>query len=583
MRKTKIVCTLGPAVDKEDILKKLILKGMDVARLNFSHGTHEQHKKRVDMLKKVREELGKPVALLLDTKGPEIRIGKFENNEVLMETGKEFTFIVEELPGNEKMVSVSYKELYKDVKKGSKILINDGLVELEVTKIQGTNIVCVILNGGVISNNKGCNVPGTNINLPSLTSKDIDDIKFAIENELDFIAASFVRKAADVIEIKKVLDKNKGQAIKVIAKIENREGIENIDEIIKVSDGIMVARGDLGVEIPVEEVPIAQKTLIEKCYMNGKPVITATQMLDSMIRNPRPTRAEANDVANAIYDGTSAIMLSGETAAGSYPIEAVETMARIADRAETSINYAERFAKTLYNNMSSVTNAISHATCTTAQDLKAAAIITFTHTGNTARMISKFRPQCPIIATCVNKTVQRQLSLSWGVIPFLVKEVVATDDIFDVGVEKAIESGKVKNGELVVITAGIPVGISGTTNILKVHVVGKVLVQGNGIGGGSKTGQLCVATTPQEANDKFSEGDILVVPYTNNDMLPVIKRAQGLIVEEAGLGSHAATVGLALDIPVILGAENATKILKNGSVATLDAERGIVYFGASKV
>lgn len=583
MRKTKIVCTLGPAVDKEEVLKQLILKGMDVARLNFSHGDHEQHKKRVDQFKKVREEIGKPVALLLDTKGPEIRIGKFENNEVHLEAGNEFTLMIEELPGNEKMVSISYCELYKDVKKGSKILINDGLIELEVNKIQGTNIKCTILNGGTISNNKGVNVPGTITNLPSLTEKDIEDIKFGIENDFDFIAASFVRKAADVIEIKKILDKNKGHAIKVIAKIENREGIENIDEIIKVSDGIMVARGDLGVEIPVQDVPIVQKSLIEKCYMNGKPVITATQMLDSMIRNPRPTRAEASDVANAIYDGTSAIMLSGETAAGSYPIEAIETMARIADRAEESINYAEKFSKTVFNNIGSVTNAISHATCTTAQDLKAAAIITFTHTGNTARMISKFRPKCPIIATCVSKTVQRQLSLSWGVVPYLVKEVTGTDDIFDVGVEKALESGRVKNGELVVITAGIPVGISGTTNILKVHVVGKVLVQGKGIGGGAKTGQLCVATTAQEAYDKFSEGDILVVPYTNNDMLPVIKRAQGLIVEEPGLGSHAATVGLALDIPVILGAENATKILKSGSVVTLDAERGIVYFGATKV
>ena len=583
MRKTKIVCTLGPAVDKEDVLKQLILKGMDVARLNFSHGDHEQHKKRVDQFKKVRDEIGKPVALLLDTKGPEIRIGKFENNEVHLKAGADFTLVAEEMLGNEKMVSISYTELYKDVKKGSRVLINDGLIELEVIKIQGKHIHCTILNGGTISNNKGMNVPGTITNLPSLTEKDISDIKFAIENDFEFIAASFVRKAVDVIEIKKILDKNKGHQIKVIAKIENREGIENIDEIVKVADGIMVARGDLGVEIPVEEVPVVQKSLIEKCYMNGKPVITATQMLDSMIRNPRPTRAEASDVANAIYDGTSAIMLSGETAAGSYPIEALETMARIADRAEESINYAEKFSKTVFNNMSSVTNAISHATCTTAQDLKAAAIITFTHSGNTARMISKFRPQCPIIATCVNKTVQRQLSLSWGVIPYFVQEVAGTDDIFDVGVEKALESGKVKNGELVVITAGIPVGMSGTTNILKVHVVGKVLVQGKGIGGGMKTGQLCVATTAQEANDKFTEGDILVVPYTNNEMLPVIKRAQGLIVEEPGLGSHAATVAMALDIPVILGAENATKILKCGSVITLDPERGIVYFGATKV
>lgn len=583
MRKTKIICTLGPAVDSDSILKKLITKGMDVARINFSHGTHEQHKKRVDSFKNIREKLKRPIPLLLDTKGPEIRTGKFETGEVILKEGESFVLVNDEIVGDGAKVTVTYKELYKDVKKGSRILINDGLVELEVVEIKSRDIYCTVLNGGAIGNNKGINVPGAEIHLPSLTNQDIEDIKFGIENDFDFIAASFVRKASDVIEIRKVLEKHGGQAIKVIAKIENREGIQNFDEIIKVADGIMVARGDLGVEIPVEEVPIVQKSLIEKCYKNGKPVITATQMLDSMIRNPRPTRAEASDVANAIYDGTSAIMLSGETASGRYPVESLETMARIAEKAEKSIDYWKRFSSKQPDMLASVTNAISHATCTTALDLKASAIITVTQSGHTARMISRFRPECPVIATTTSPKVQRQLSLSWGVLPYLVREVATTDEMFDTGVEKALESGLVSNGDLVIITAGVPIGVSGTTNILKVHIVGKVLVQGNGIGGGAVTGELRVAKTPEEANENFSDGNILVVPFTNNSMLPAMKRASAIITEEGGIGSHAAIVGLALEIPVVVGAENATQILKNGSVVTIDSDRGIVYYGATKI
>lgn len=583
MRKTKIICTLGPAADNEDILRKLMLKGMDVARINFSHGTLEEHKVRVDRFKKVREELRLPVPLLLDTKGPEIRTGKFASGEVTLKEGDSFVLVNEDVMGDETKSAVTYKELYKDVWKGGRILINDGLVELEVSEVRGADIWCTVLNGGVIGNNKGINVPNAEIHLPSITQKDIDDIIFGIENEFDFIAASFVRKATDVIEIRRVLEKYGGQGIKVIAKIENREGIQNFDDILKVSDGIMVARGDLGVEIPVEEVPVVQKQLIEKCYRNGKPVITATQMLDSMIRNPRPTRAEASDVANAIYDGTSVIMLSGETAAGKYPIETLEMMCKIAEKAESSRDYWKRFSTMLYDTLSSVTNAISHATCTTALDLQASAIITVTQSGHTARMISRFRPACPIIATTTDPRVHRQLMLSWGVIPFLVKEAVSTDEMFDVGVEKALESGMVKNGELVVITAGVPVGISGTTNILKVHIVGKVLVQGTGVGSGSVTGELCVARTAAEADENFVDCAILVVPYTNNDFLPIMKRASAVIVEEGGIGSHAAIVGLALEIPVIVGAANATQILKRGSVVTIDADRGLVYYGAARI
>lgn len=583
MRKTKIICTLGPAVDNEEVMKKLMLLGMDVARLNFSHGTHEEHKKRVDMFKKVRESLKLPMPLLLDTKGPEIRTGKFEKGEVLLNDGDSITLVNEDIMGNNEKFSVTYKELYKDVQKGGRILINDGLVELEVCEIKDKDISCKVLNGGAIGNNKGINVPNVEIQLPSLTQKDVEDIVFAIENDFDFIAASFVRKASDVIEIKKVLEKYGGQGIRVIAKIENRQGIKNFDEILKVSDGIMVARGDLGVEIPVQEVPVVQKQLIEKCYRNGKPVITATQMLDSMIRYPRPTRAEASDVANAIYDGTSVIMLSGETAVGKYPLETLEIMCKIAETAENSMDYWKRFATMQFDMMASVTNAISHATCTTALDLSAAAIVTVTQSGHTARMISRFRPACPIIATTINPRVQRQMSLSWGIIPFLVKEASSTDEMFDMGVEKALESGHVKSGELVVITAGVPIGISGTTNILKVHIVGKVLTQGTGIGGGSVTGELCVARSAEEANDKFSEGSILVVPFTNNDLLPVMRRASAIIAEEGGIGSHAAIVGLALEIPVVVGATNATQILKNGSVVTIDADRGLVYYGATKI
>jgi pyruvate kinase len=582
MRKTKIICTLGPASDSDEVLRNLFINGMDVARINFSHGDHEQHKNRIDQFKKIREEMGKPVPLLLDTKGPEIRTGKFESGEVILNQGDNFILVNEDIIGDNSKTSVTYKNLYKDVAKDSRILVNDGLVELKVNEVKNKDIYCTVLNGGTIGNNKGINVPGAQIHLPSLTDQDVKDILFGIQNEFDFVAASFVRKAVDVIEIKKVLEKNGGQELKVIAKIENREGIENFDEIIKVADGIMVARGDLGVEIPVEEVPVVQKALIEKCYRNGKPVITATQMLDSMIRNPRPTRAEASDVANAIYDGTSAIMLSGETAAGKYPIETIKTMAKIAVTAENARDYWKRFSTMQYDMMSSVTNAISHATCTTALDLKASAIITVTQTGTTARMISRFRPACPIIATTTSPRVQRQLSLSWGTIPYLVGFAETTDEMFDSGVEKALESGMVKNGDIVVITAGVPIGISGTTNILKVHVVGKVLVQGKGVVENTITGEICVARTAADANRKAKENCILVVPYTSNEMMPAIKKAAALVIEEGGLSSHGATVSFAREIPAIIGAENATQILKSGSVVTCDSKSGIVYYGDRK-
>lgn len=470
LKKTKIVCTLGPASDNENTLRELVINGLNVCRFNFSHGSHEEHKERMDLVKKVRTELNQPVAILLDTKGPEIRTGKFDLPEVLLEEGQDFTITMKEVAGTKEICTVSYKGLAKDVVVDDTILIDDGLVGLKVKEIKGDDILCVVENSCIVKNHKGVNVPGVKINLPALTDKDISDIEFGISQDIDFVAASFVRKAADVIEIREILKKNNATHIEIISKIENQEGIDNIDEIIEVSDGIMVARGDLGVEIPTEEVPIVQKMMIAKCNAAGKPVITATQMLDSMMRNPRPTRAEVTDVANAIYDGTDAIMLSGETAAGKYPVEAVKTMATIAKRTESSLNY-RKILQCKKHSKITVTNAISYATCTTAMDLEAASIITFTTTGQTAKMVSKFRPQCQIIATTENEDVLRRLALVWGVYPVRTSHVGNTDAIIDKSIDAGKEMNYLNNGDLVVITAGSPVGVRGTTNLIKVHTV----------------------------------------------------------------------------------------------------------------
>ncbi|MCB2298577.1 pyruvate kinase [Clostridium tagluense] len=476
MRMTKIVCTLGPAVDDENLLEQLILGGMDVARLNFSHGTQEEHKARVDRVKKVREKLNIPLPLLLDTKGPEIRLGKFEKGEVILQENNEFVLVNENILGTEDRATISHKKLYKDVKVGTRILINDGLVAIEVQEVVGKDIHCKILNGGVISNNKGVNIPEIDTHLHSITEKDIEDIKFAIENEFDFIACSFVRKASNVTEVREILKRYGGQDIMIISKIQNRESVSNFDEILEVSDGIMVARGDLGVELPTEEVPIVQKMIIKKCYESGKSVITATQMLDSMIKNPRPTRAEASDVANAVYDGTSAIMLSGESAIGNYPIQSVKTMVRIAEMAEKSIDYGSKLTAMQFNMVEDITNAICYATCAIALQLKATAILSPTQSGQTARMISRFRVNCPIIATTSKPKVLRQLCISWGVIPLLVREALNVEEMFEFGVQQALAIKLVEEGDIIVITAGGPVGISGTTNLLKVQTVGNPLV-----------------------------------------------------------------------------------------------------------
>ncbi len=576
MRKTKIICTMGPSTDKEGILEQLAIEGMDVARFNFSHGPHEEQKGRLERLKAIRTKINRPIAALLDTKGPEIRIQEFEKGKVTVTEGQKFILTAEDIQGTEEKVSVTYKDLYKDVKPGDSILIDDGLIGLKVEKIQGTEIHCVVINGGVISNKKGVNLPGVNVNMPFISKKDYDDIVFGIENGFDFIAASFTRTADDILEIRKIFQEKGCNTINIIAKIENMQGVENIDEIIRVSDGIMIARGDMGVEIPLEDVPVLQKMIIKKVCNAGKQVITATQMLDSMIKNPRPTRAEATDVANAIYDGTSAIMLSGETAAGLYPVEALKTMVRIAVRTEQDIDYKKRFKLRESDEKPDVTNAISHATCTTATDLEAAAIVTVTKSGKTARMISKYRPACPIIGCTTEDYVCRQLNLSWGVSPILISEEIDTDNLFEHAVDAAQRTGYVKQGELAVITAGVPLGVSGTTNLIKVHVVGHILMKGQGVTPKKGSGPLCVCRTKEELEQNFKQGDIIVIHSTDNDMLPNIKKASGLIVEEEGMNSHAAIVGLSLDMPVILGAEHAVEILKSGALVTIDGEKGLV-------
>lgn len=473
MRKTKVVCTLGPSTDDEKVLEQLIEEGMNVARCNFSHGSHEEHKERMDKVKRIRKECDKPVAILLDTKGPEIRTGNFVDDKVYVKAGQTFTLVADkEVMGTNEKAGITFADLYKDVKPGVVIMIDDGLIEMEVVKIEGTDIVCNVKNEGVISNHKGVNVPDVHISMPYMSEQDKSDILFGIKEDVDYIAASFTRTADDVKELRKFLDDNGGKNINIIAKIENSEGIINVDGIIEEADAVMVARGDMGVELPEEEVPIIQKMIIKKVYEAGKQVIIATQMLESMINNPRPTRAEITDVANAIYDGTSAIMLSGESAVGKHPVEAVQTMTSIALTTEGDIDYKREFDN-FYpeSGGKDITSAISHATVTTAHDLNASAIITVTKSGTTARMISKFRPQTDIVGATINQKVWRQLSLSWGVKPVLCQLKDNTDELFDHAVDVTVKAGAAKKGDTVVITAGIPLGMSGTTNMLKVHKI----------------------------------------------------------------------------------------------------------------
>ena len=580
MRKTKIICTLGPSTDKANILKELMLNGMDVARINMSHQEHWEHLERINMVKKLRQQMSLPIALLLDTKGPEIRIGKFNTPQIHLKKGQIFTLTTDEILGDETIVSVSFKELAKEIVVGTKILIDDGLICLSVQGISGNSMICEVVNGGVLSANKGINIPGLKLSLPFISPKDLDDIKFAVEQDFDFIAASFARTADDIKHLRNKLSNLGGSHIKIIAKIENSEGVNNIDEIINVADGIMVARGDLGVEVPLEDIPKIQKQLIKKTCAAGKLVITATQMLDSMIKNPRPTRAEVNDVANAIYDGTSAIMLSGETAAGAYPIEAVKMMSSIAAKTEADIDYKKRFFNMKLTKRPTITSATSHATCTTALDLEASAIFTLTESGRTAQFVSQYRPSCPIIAGTSDQTVLRQLNLFWGVVPLLIEnEVQDLNQLVEKSVQTASTKNLLKNGDLIVITAGLPLGKLYGTNFLKVHFVGNILCSGHGVTNASVSGNVCVCKNEAEAFSKFKPGDILVISETSDNILDIIKDSKAVVTEAHENNSHAAVVGIALDKPVITGAQNATELLQDNAFVTVDAARGIVFEG----
>ena len=580
MRKTKIICTLGPSTDKEGVLRDLIANGMNVARFNFSHGSHEEHLGRLEKLKALREELGKPVAALLDTKGPEIRLKDFKNGVENLVAGQTFTLTTRDVEGTNEICSITYKDLPMDVEPNGTIMLDDGLIKLQIQTVNDTDIVCTVLNSGKIKNKKGVNVPGVHLSMPYMSQRDKDDIIFGIQQGYDFIAASFVRTAQDVYDIRNLLNQYDSN-IRIIAKIENREGVNNIDSILAAADSVMVARGDLGVEIDFTELPGIQKTIIDRSFSFGKPIVTATQMLDSMIVNPRPTRAEISDVANAIYDGTSAIMLSGETAAGAYPVEALKTMSAIAERTEQEGFHLR--GRTMDSNPGkiSVSDATAHAACLTARDVNAAAIVTVSESGTTARLLSKYRPQQPIIACVMREQVQRQLSLSWGITPLMMSLAHSTDELIEMSTSLAKENGYLHNGELAVVTAGVPVGVSGPTNMIKIHMVGNCLATGVGVGREnadvtSATGKACVCRTLEEVRAKFKPGMVLVVPATSNEMLSYVRDAAALVVEEPGLNSHAAIAGKALLKPTVVGAAGATSHIRDGLMVAVDCAHGSV-------
>ncbi len=580
MRKTKIICTLGPSTDKDGVLRELVANGMNVARFNFSHGSYEEHKGRLDNLKAIRAELGKPVAALLDTKGPEIRLKDFKNGTEMLEAGQTFTLTTREVEGTKEICSITYKDLPQDVQPGGTIMLDDGLIKLQIQTVNDTDIVCTVLNSGKIKNKKGVNVPGVHLSMPYMSQRDRDDIIFGAQQGFDFIAASFVRTAQDVYDIRNLLNEYDSD-IRIIAKIENREGVNNIDSILAAADAVMVARGDLGVEIDFTELPGIQKNIIERSFSFGKPIVTATQMLDSMMVNPRPTRAEISDVANAIYDGTSAIMLSGETAAGAYPVEALKTMSAIAERTENEVHYRDNRLVDAGNGQISVSDATAHAACLTAKDVNASAIVTVSESGNTARLLSKYRPAQPIIACVMDEQVQRQLSISWGITPLMMDLATSTDELIEMSTALAEKNGYLHNGELAVVTAGVPVGVSGTTNMIKIHMVGNCLATGVGVGREnadvtSATGKACVCRTLEEVRAKFKPGMVLVVPSTSNEMLSYVRDAAALVVEEPGLNSHAAIAGKALLKPTVVGAAGATSHIRDGLMIAVDCAHGSV-------
>jgi len=580
MRRTKIVCTIGPASEKR--LPEMIEAGMNVARLNFSHGDYEEHGARITDIRRAAKEANKIVTILLDTKGPEIRTHSFEEGKALLERGQEVIIVsgdANEIVGTKDKFSVTYEGLYDDVEVGSMIMLDDGLIGLRVTeKLPNRELRCSIENEGVIKTKKGVNLPNVKVNLPALTEKDIADIEFGIKSDIDLIAASFVRRASDVVAIRQLLEKNNASHIKIFPKIENQEGVDNIEEILAISDGLMVARGDLGIEIPTEEVTPTQKDLIKLCNDFGKPVITATQMLDSMQRFPRPTRAEASDVANAILDGTDAIMLSGETAAGDYPIESVQMMHSIAKRTEKMLDYKLLLKDRQTRSEHTVTDAIAQAVTHTAINLDAKAILTPTQSGYTAARISKYRPEPNIVAVTPSARVARQLNIVWGVYPIVVDHLSDnTDDMLTLAADTAKDAGFVTDGDLVVISAGIPALTAGTTNMLKIHIVGKEIANGRGIGERGVVGEVVIANNAEEANSKAKPGMILVTNSTDRDMMPAIEMAAAMITVDGGLTSHAGIVGPSLGKPVIVGVEDALTVFKDGQMISIDPLTGKLY------
>ena len=579
LKKTKMVCTMGPATDKPGIIPELIKNGMDVARLNFSHGDHEEHAGRIARIKAARKELGICVAIMLDTKGPEIRTGVLKDGKVTLEEGSQIVLTTEDIEGDATRVGISYKGLPQDLSVGNKILIDDGLIELTVTALTDTEIACKVDNGGQLGSRKSANIPGVSINLPGLTEKDESDLIFGISQGIDFVAASFIRKPQDVIAIRKVLDNNGGGDVQIISKIENQEGVDKIDRILAVSDGIMVARGDLGVEIPAEDVPLVQKNIIRKCNLLGKPVITATQMLDSMIRNPRPTRAEVGDVANAVFDGTDAVMLSGETAAGDYPIEAVKTMCGIVEKIENSDEYMSR--KKPEHGERTITNAVGEAVVQIVDSLNAAAIIAATSSGHTPRMLSKYRPECLIFGVSSKIKTVRRLCMSWGVYGLYTPELEDMDSMVMDMLKKMRELEAVKMGDLVVIAAGVPLGIQGNTNMIKVHTVGNAVLSGIGIGETPVTG-FAKLTTPDTVNE-FKEGDILVCRSLTPGIHGVLEKAAAIVTEENGDHMAAEEAGEVFGIPVVKAVSKATEIIENGKIISVDPVRGMIYQGKVRI
>lgn len=589
LRKTKIVCTLGPASDTDEVISRLMDEGMNVCRLNMSHGSYEEQAKRIERIKRLRAEKGIPVAILLDTKGPEVRTGAIAAGKAELEAGQEFVLTSREVPGDAQAVSITYPRMVGLMKSGDRILIDDGLIAMNVVRVENdADIVCCVVNGGTLGGKKGISVPDVDLQMPSIGDKDRSDILFGIEQGIDMIAASFVCRPSDVLTIRNLCEENGGGHVKIYSKIENRMGVDNFDDILKVSDGIMVARGDLGVEVEMEEVPMLQKLFIRKCNIAAKPVITATQMLDSMIRNPRPTRAEASDVANAIIDGTDAIMLSGETAAGKYPIEAVRTMVRIASYIETKRDAKSEGVRAEQESIRreaahTIGNAVSFSACQMASDLDAAAIITPSNSGTTARMVARFHPDCPIIAPTPGEHAYHQLGLCRGVVPAHMEMCEDTDAMIGNAVDVAHARGLVKTGDVVIVVAGVPTGVSGTTNLIKAHIVGNVLLRGVGIGTGRVCGNVCNVTTLSDLASSFRDGQIIVAKMTSREMLPYMRRAAAVVVESTDENSHASVTCQALGIPLFMDRSNlSVHMLKDGMTITVDADQGFVFNGVVK-